>query len=350
MIPSPPQNVVLQTGNGQILLSWSLSIGATSYSIQRSTDGLTFTSLGTSTAPYYVDSAPTIGVMYYYQVAAVSSSGSSPFSASYPTSIVACMPGQINLGYLRYQAQLRADKLNSQYLTLDEWNFNINQLAYELYDLLISKYGEDYFMSPPLLMNLNGSLSYTIPDGILYSGAPALYKLTGVDVNIAGGLTSENAGWVPAPRANWQDRDRWTVWPGQPIAVNNTYTVSYRVMGNQLFIFPQNLGQQLRLWYIPMMTQMLLDTDMLSFSISGWSEYVIIKAAMLSMSKEESSEKYALLEKQLAMQLERIEVASSNRDVGEPNAVSNYRQVKNDPSFGFGWGGGSNGFNGAGGM
>ena len=90
-------------------------------------------------------------------------------------------------------------------------------------------------------------------------------------------------------------------------------------------------------------TQLLQDTDMLPFSVSGWCEYVIVRAAMLAMSKEESSEKYALLERQLAMQIERIETQAANRDVGQPNTVSNVRSTMGDPGFGWNGGFGSSG-------
>ncbi len=338
-IPSMPQNVVLQTGNGQSYLLWNLSIGATSYSVQRSVDQLTWSTIGTPAVTAYLDTTCVVGTNYFYQVAAVNGSGTSPYSVSYPNSITPCLPGQINLSYIRYLAQLRADKLNSEYLTVDEWNSNINQLCFELYDILVSKFGDNYFLAPALQISLSGAISYPLPDGSLYTAAPALYKLSGVDVNIGGGGGGPLAGWVPVPRANWSDRDRWTVWPGQPVGLNNAYASSYRVMGNQIFIFPLNNNQQIRLWYVPMMTMLLQETDMLPFSISGWSEYVIIKAAMLAMSKEESSEKYALLERQLAIQTDRIETQAANRDDGQPNSVSNFRATMVDPSFGFGYGG-----------
>lgn len=342
MIPTPPIQVIAQTGNQQNLISWQATLGATSYSIERSTDGVNFVALGTSVSSSYLDTSATIGTQYYYQVASVNGSGTSSYSPSEPSSIVACLPGQINLGYIRYQAQLRADKLNSPYLTLDEWNSNINQKCYELYDLLVSKFGEDYFQSVPLYLTLSGAISYPLPDGALYSAAPAFYKLTGIDINISGGNgqgNQLNAIWQPVPRSNWSDRDRWTAWPGSPSILNGANMTSYRVMGNQLFIFPQNMNTQIRFWYIPLMTQLLQDTDMLTFSLSGWSEYVIIKTAMLAMSKEVSSEKYQLLQTQLDTQIERIETIAANRDVGQPNSVSNVRGTMQDPGFAQGWGG-----------
>lgn len=349
-IPYQPVTPVLQTGNGQNLLSWAIVSGATSYDVQRSTDGITFASVGTPATNYFVDSTVVVGALYYYQVASVNISGTSPYTPSYPAAITPCLPGQINLGYLRYNSQLKADKLNSQYLTTDEWNFNINQSAAELYDILITNYGEDYFMAPYLLLPLVGLDFYPLPDGSNYPimgvNSPALYKLLGVDANISGASAGPNAGWVPLSRFNWSDRDKYTTFPGQAGALNNIYQMSYRQMGSNLFILPANLNQLLRLSYVPILPQMLLDTDMLAFSISGWSEFVIVDAAIKAMDKEESFEKVnSLMQKKMAL-IERINTAAANRDVGQPNSVSNVRNTMGDPGFGnmgfgngMGWGG-----------
>jgi len=348
-------SVLLQTGNGQNLISWPYLSGGSPYTVQRSPDGLTWTTLSSSvTTNFYTDASTSpavIGNTFYYQV--LPSGGS--YQASYPASIVACLPGQINLSYLRYNAQLESDQLNSDFISTDEWNFNINQSAFELYDILVTKFGDDYFLAPYLYIPLTGLDSYPLPDGSNYpvSGvnSPAMYKLAGVDANISGASnTSANAGWTPLSRSNWSDRDRYTTWPGQAGALNNIYQMSYRVMGQRLFVFPSNQNQTLRLSYVPVLSQMLLDSDMLSFSISGWSQYVIIDAAIKAATKEESYDLANTLKGAKAGLIERIETTAANRDVGQPNAVSNVRATMGDPGFsnwGNGFGGG--GFGGSGG-
>lgn len=354
IIPGIVQDIILQTGNGKNFLLWDISAGATSYTIQRSTDGVTFATVGTSPTNNYLDPAVNIGTAYYYQVCFNAGADSSPFYPSYPASITPCLPGQISLGYIRYLAKLRADKLNSQYLTTDEWNSNINQSIFELYDILVSKYGDNYFLAPPLLIPLSGQTSYALPDGSNYpvngANAPACYKLNGVDLNISGTSTAANAnsGWVPLPRTNWSDRDKYTIFPGQGANLFYGYQMSYAWMGSQLFVFPPNTNSTLRIWYIPIMTQLLQDTDMLPFSISGWVEYVIVDAAMKAMVKEESLEKWNILAACKQVQIERIETQAAARDVGQPNTVSNTRGTMGDPGFS-GYGGSNFGFGGMGG-
>jgi hypothetical protein len=89
---------------------------------------------------------------------------------------------------------------------------------------------------------------------------------------------------------------------------------------------------------------------MMPFSISGWSEYVIVSAAILGSNKEESFDLVTKLEEQKARLLDRIESTAANRDVGQPNTVSNVRSTMGDPGFSdWGNGFGAGGFGGSGG-
>lgn len=330
LISAIPQNIVLQTGNGQNYLLWDIVAGATGYPVQRSLDGVNWTTVGTATSNNYLDITVTPGTQYYYQVASTSTAGTSPYNPSYPTNITPCLPGQMNLGYIRYLSQLRSDKLNSQFLTTDEWNSNINQSAFELYDILVTKFGDDYFMAPSIIFSTTGAKNYPLPDGALsflntatntVTVAPALYKLIGVDCGVAVG----NNAWVTLPRFNWIDRNKF-VYPQLQANALGVFNLSYRQMGNQLWFIPNpSAGQYIQVWYIPVLQQMLKDQDMLSFDISGWVEYVIVDAAIKAMLKEESFEQANALMLIKQALLDRIETTAANRDVGQPNTVSDTR-------------------------
>lgn len=323
-----PQSVILQTGNAENLITWSTIAGATGYSVQRSTDGVNYSVVGSPTANNYVDSAVVVGTNYFYRVASVSSFGTSGYAVSNPTSIVPCLPGQINLGYIRYLSQLRADKLNSKFLTTDEWNSNINQSMYELYDILVTKFGEDYFLAPPYILSTTGQATYPLPDGSAsfpLTGSsgnyPALFKLVGVDCGVAVG----NNAWVTLPRFNWTDRNKF-IYPQLTANALGVFNLSYRQMGNNLWFIPRpSAGQFIQVWYVPVMTQLLQDQDMLSFSFSGWSEYLIVDAAIKALVKEESFEQAQALEQVKMALIERINTTAANRDVGTPNTISDTR-------------------------
>src|ERR1700761_657655 len=330
LLSAIPTQIILQTGNAQNYLIWNLVAGATGYSVQRSTDGVTWTTIGSPIVNNYLDTTCLPGVQYYYQVASVSTAGTSPYSPSSPTSITPCLPGQMNLGYIRYLSQLRADKLNSKFLTTDEWNSNINQSAFELYDILTTKYGDDYFVANPIVFTTTGQSTYPLPDGNLMFldnitntvvKAPALYKLIGVDCGVA----VANNAWVTLPRYNWIDRNKF-VYPQLQANALGVFNLSYRQMGNMLWFIPNpSAGQYIRVWYVPQMTQLLQDVDMLPFSISGWVEYVIVDAAIKALVKEESFEQANALMLTKQALIDRIESTAANRDVGQPNTVSDTR-------------------------
>ena len=79
--PYVPQNVILQTGNGNNLVSWDMVVGATTYLVQRSLDGNVWLPVATVTNNLYLDPAAglTVGTNYYYRVASQSGTGFSAY-------------------------------------------------------------------------------------------------------------------------------------------------------------------------------------------------------------------------------------------------------------------------------
>lgn len=339
--PATPQNFFAQTANQQNLVSWNLTAGALTYPIQRSTDGINYTLLASVTAANYVDTTVTLGVQYFYKVAATNADGTSPYTA--PQSVVPTTSGEMSLGAIRLAAQQRADRVNSQFVSLPEWNFFINQAMFELYDLLITSY-EDYFIAPPVSFTSDGqTFLYPLPDGITafnnqagQSFVPSpFYKLYGVDLAI----NTANNGYVTINKFNFIDRNTF-IYPNTASTIYGVFNLRYRLIGNQIeFIPTPSAGQNIRLWYIPRMQQLLQDTDVTTQGISGWIQYVIIRAAKYALDKEESDT--STLTQELAYLAKRIEETSVNRDVGQPDTISN---VRNSGGWDT-WGGG----NGAGG-
>lgn len=354
-----PQQVILQTGNGQNLLSWNIVAGATSYNVNRSLDGVNWTTIASPVTNYYLDAAVTIGTLYYYQVASVSIAGTSGYNNSSPTSIVPCAPGQINLAYLRYQTKLRADMLKSYFITTDEWNLMINNSIMELYDVLVAKFGEDYFLAQPQIFSSNSSLSYPLPNGMNFlntngipdpngTPAPAAFKVYGLDFNAYGAQLNNTQGWIAMSRFNWADHNKFNILLGA--ASNNVAgqycSLQFREMGDQIYIIPTNSGQYFRLWYVPIAAQLLQDTDMMPFGYSAWWEYVVVDAAAKSLAKKQFMDQAQELMNRKDALLIRIETTAANRNVGQPNTATNTRSTLGDPNFsgpGGGWGGGFGG-------
>lgn len=328
MLPSILKNVIAQEGNGQILISWSFQAGATSYTVHRSTDQIVYTEVATPTEPQYLDEDVISGTQYWYKVAGVNGEGTGQFCL--PVSEVPTISGHETLGQIRLQAQQRADRVHSNFVTKAEWDNYINQSYFALYDLLVQKYGDDYYVAPPLQIDLTGEAQYPLPNGVNYEGAPPIYKLLGVDLAINPVANS----WITLKRYNFISRNRY-VYPQITTNLLGYGGMRYRVLGTNLHFIPTPQGgQTVRLWYIPRMVRLLKDTDMLD-GVSGWSEFIIVDAAIKALIKEESDVTTLVALRQDIV--DRIESAAENRDAGEPDTISSTRR------WGDTWGWGDNG-------
>lgn len=310
-IPSIPSGFMLQMGNGETLCSWNLSAGATSYQVQRSTDGVTYSVVSSPVTNYYLDGTVTVGTNYYYKIASTNVDGTSGYTSA--QSIVPTNTGDLSLGGLRMYSKLRADMANSNFLTNAEWNYNINNSYFELYDLLVTVY-EDYFLAAPYIFQTTSASQYTLPDDF--------YKLVGLDA----GLSQNNNAWISLPKFDFISRNQF-IYPQLNSTLLGVGNFQYRLMGNTLYFIPTpTAGQYIRTWYIPKLTQLLQDTD-IATGTSGWLEYVIVDAAIKAMQKEESDVTVLMAQKE--MLIKRIEESAMNRDVGLPDRISDSRSRTN---------------------
>lgn len=236
---------------------------------------------------------------------------------------MANVPTTMSLLDLRNATRQRSDMVNSKFVTDPELTSYINQSYFELYDILVQKYGDDYYSAPLATFKPNGTdYLYPLPDGVtqftgpngaLYA-APAMYKFMGLDLNLSQNQLDSR---VTIRRFKFAERNRYAVPNFQSFyGVTN---LRYRLWGNQLFFTPiPTANQSLNIWYIPRMNQLVNDSDRVD-GISGWTEYIIIDAAIKCMQKEESDTS-VLMNQKMAM-ITRIEASAENRDAGEPECV-----------------------------
>lgn len=193
--------------------------------------------------------------------------------------------------------------------------------AYELYDLMISAYGEDYFIAlpPPTFLTDGSTQTYPLPVDF--------YKLKGVDLNLS---PNDPSSFVTIRPFNFSERNRYSVPNFQSFyGVTN---LRYRLTAGYINMIPiPSGGQTIKLWYIPRLAPLALLTDTFD-GISGWTEYVVVDAAIKCLVKEESDT--AALERAKAALVQRIRSMATDRDAGSPATVS-------DVSIGMdGWAGG----------
>lgn len=331
--PATPRNWYVQTANLQNYLLCSQVGSATSYKFYKSTDNVTFTLLTTAAVPYYTDTAVTGGTQYWYKVAAHNTDGDSSFTLA--QSAIPTETGEMSLAQARLYAQQRADRVNSNFITLPEWNLYINQSMMELYDLLITVY-EDYNIAPGAVFYSDGSTQlFTLPNGVTsfydrmtgssFVAAP-FYKLRGVDL----GVNTGPNGWVTMKKFTFNDRNKY-FYPNSASTIYGVFNAQYRLMGNKIMFIPvPSSGQPICLWYIPRLPYLLAETDTTSVSISGWIEYVIVDAAIKALAKEESDTSVLMVQK--AELKQRIEASAANRDAAEPEYIQDSR---NNGPWGF---------------
>lgn len=241
-------------------------------------------------------------------------------------------PGVTTLGAIRALCAQQADMPTSStttYITTAEWNSYINGSYYELYDLLIQKYGENYFSaldangkgyqfttdgSNEVYALPDGSSTYKMPDG---TTAPAFYKGLGVDLWLSSTSTQPQQ-WFTLHRFNYSERNRWTI--ATLVAPYGYIGLRYRFEGNKLWLRPfPAAGQLIQVRYAPRLTALVNDNDTVD-GVSGWEEYIIVDAVIKAKLKEESDPSGFFARK--ADLRQRIEAAADNRDPGEPQTVA----------------------------
>ena len=275
----------------------------------------------------------------------------------------------VALNTLRDEARQRADQVNSEFVTDAELNGYLNNSWSELYDILVSKYQDDYFLTSTSITVTSGTSSYSLPSDF--------YKARGVDLNI-----NDNQN-TPLQRYTFADRTRDSL-------VRYARDVKYRIQANNIVFAPSPSNNTATLWYIPhprklqsvtpsaisrgstttwtvpsthsfvagdkinaigffatnynveqtvsSVTSTTVVTDLNSSALSdptvygtlesmqdfvnaGWGQYVSVDSAIMMMLKEESDISGLVYVKQGL--LERIEIMAEDRDSGEPARVTN---------------------------
>jgi hypothetical protein len=181
----------------------------------------------------------------------------------------------------------------------------INQSCFELYDVLIKVFGANYYISAPYVFSTDGVTQFfTLPADF--------YKLVGISV--ISPTAVQNV--YPIKPGSFREMQQLVgTYPSSPFYVNSKYMLT----GSNLWIAPlMTSGQQVQMFYVPRFTQLVALTDTLD-GISGWTEYVIVDAAIKYKEKEESD--VSILGAQKAGLLKRIEDSASTRDAANSSRI-----------------------------
>lgn len=301
-----PSGFQIVSAEAQVIVSWNPTPLTTIFYINRSTDNVTFTNIASTTSLSYADTSAVPGTVYYYAIQAGNGTASSNPTVS--LSGVSLTPGKTTVGNLRLQAQQRCDLVNSTQITTQEWNSMINESFKELYDVLIQKFGDDYYVATPYTYTTDQTQQlYALPNDF--------YKLLICEVALN---PADQNSWVTLRQFQFIQKNLWN-YPNQYTFYGIT-NLRYRLNGSNLMIVPYpSGGQTIRIWYAPRQSQLINDTQIID-GINGYEEYVVVDCCIKALTKREEDPTIFGLQKQAL--LTRIDAAAGNRNIGEPQCVS----------------------------
>jgi hypothetical protein len=147
-----------------------------------------------------------------------------------------------------------------------------------------------------------------------------LYELRGVDVRAG------NQDWLTISRFNFNERNRFqepTTW-----AYSELPQIRYRLIGANIKFNPiPDRSTNVRLWYYPKAVELVDATDTYE-DFNGYSEYVIVDAAIKCKDKEESDVTVLAAQKDALMT--RINNKSKKRDAANSASVSDVHAENDD--------------------
>jgi hypothetical protein len=196
----------------------------------------------------------------------------------------------------------RTNTENTQFVTDPEITEYVNQSITELYDLLLSAHGQEYYVkaSTPF-STVAGTSAYALPADF--------YKLLGVDVS------NGSDTWSIAPYA-FAERNKYRV----AAAWNPYEPTSYRLQAANINFLPIPQGTYtITLQYVPAATRLANPGDTFD-GINGWEELVICDAGAKVLEKGEYDP--MPLRSRVAALTQRVLALAGERDAGKPEKVT----------------------------
>ena len=198
----------------------------------------------------------------------------------------------VTLLELRTRCKQESDNAGQAFITDSEWDTMIRASYQELYGLIVSAFGNDYFTQSP-------ASGFTITtDGIneMFALPNDMFKLLAVDIQ------------VMAP-------NYWVALKPFQLAERNTFGF----LGSMVPM----AGQTIRLLYVPRATLPYADADVID-GVNGWEEYIVVDVCIKALVKEEAD--VTAFGARKAALLERLQGEITNRDAGSPACVADVQR------------------------
>ena len=219
---------------------------------------------------------------------------------------------EVTLAQLKQATRERSDMVNSNFISESELTQYINQAYGELYDLIVSRFEDEYIYEYDFTVS-GSATSVPLPSDF--------YKLKGLDYQ----LDASGDRWESVSKFNFEQRNSYY---SQSAAYVGTCGKYYRIVGGNISLKPNNNASgTYKLWYIPTYRKLVTESDTLS-GVNGWEDYIIITASIDMLDKQESDT--STLRAQKKAIIDRIATMAANRDVGGIEYVTD---VKGEGDF-----------------
>jgi hypothetical protein len=216
---------------------------------------------------------------------------------------------EVTLAQLKVMVRERADMENSTFIGENELTTYINLAYGEYYDIVVSKYEDNYTVETEFTI-ASGATAGTLPSDFM--------KLRGLDYQNGSSFQSLRK-FQFSERNNSRD-------------TTNTYNGHterrYRVSGDRLLILPEDKAPgTYHIWYVPVYPKLVAEADTIG-GVNGWEDLVVIQAAIYMLQKEESD--VSVLQMQKDAIIKRISSLAANRDVGGIETITDSTSGHND--------------------
>lgn len=224
------------------------------------------------------------------------------------------MSGNITLQELRDSCKDRADMVNSTRIPDSTWLEYINKSKDRLYDRIISAYDSEYYTISQDISVVNGTNTYALPNDY--------YKTVLLEYVI------DSTHSYPLKKFFFNEKNAGVL----PLGYRRYGTnLKYREVADNLILHPTPTANcTLRLWYIPLATNLTEDDDELK-GFNGWEEWIILDVAIKAARSEETDTKD--LERDLARINEDLLKMIQNRNIGQTGKIQNVERAFNYSSI-----------------
>jgi len=219
---------------------------------------------------------------------------------------------EVSLAQLKVMVRERADMENSTFIGENELTTYINLAYGEYYDIIVSRYEDEFTIQDELTVDAGESV-VPLPSDFM--------KLRGLDYKLSG--TSDSYQSLRKFQFDQRNntRDNAHVYNGQTAR-------RYRIVGDKISILPEDKAPgTYRFWYVPVYPKLVSDADTIG-GVNGWEDLVVIQAAIYMLQKEESDVRVLLLQKDAI--IKRITTMASNRDLGGIETITDSASGRND--------------------